>query len=189
MIALLRVEGILAIIGNGVAYLPNWGPPRYEIDLALRREGADSPDYWLPFVSAGQAPRDPTWSWDQCPRRVPDWRGSLGKLSAVKARTDRIASIDRPARSIRSPNPRCRIRYVNPVNGLVGCLNEGRDRRVMRAIAVLESIGQEYRRGLVLYNQHYSVNRVETARQWSSLSTRNDASPPIASFDKTGDQS
>jgi len=54
-IALLRAEGIRAIIGNGEAYLRDWGTPRYEIDLAQRRERADSPDYFLPYVPAGQA--------------------------------------------------------------------------------------------------------------------------------------
>jgi hypothetical protein len=133
MIALLRAEGVLAIIGNGDAYLRDWGTPRYATDLALRREGADSPDCWLPFVPAGQAqipPEDLAWLREtrpgdgiSLPGEYPDWSRSLGKLSSVKARTDRIASVDSPARSIRSRNPRCRIRYVNPVNGLVGCLN------------------------------------------------------------------
>jgi predicted phosphodiesterase len=54
-IALLRAERVLAIVGNGEAYLRDWGTPRYEADLALRRERADSPDFWLPFVPAGQA--------------------------------------------------------------------------------------------------------------------------------------
>ena len=54
-IALLQAEGIRAIIGNGEAYLRDWGTPQYEVDLRQRRARADSPDYFLPYVEAGQA--------------------------------------------------------------------------------------------------------------------------------------
>lgn len=63
-IALLRAEGVRAIIGNGEAYLRDWGTPRYEFDLEQRRARADSPDYFLPLVPEGQAeltPDDLTW--------------------------------------------------------------------------------------------------------------------------------
>ncbi|HLZ09542.1 MAG TPA: metallophosphoesterase [Chloroflexota bacterium] len=54
-IALLKAEGISAIVGNGEAYLRDWGTPRYGADLVQRRARADSPDYFLPYVPAGQA--------------------------------------------------------------------------------------------------------------------------------------
>src|SRR5438552_17079952 len=54
-VSFLRAEGIRAIIGNGEAYLRDWGTPRYEVAMAQRRERADSPDYFLHLVPAGQA--------------------------------------------------------------------------------------------------------------------------------------
>jgi predicted phosphodiesterase len=63
-IALLQAEGIRAIIGNGEAYLRDWGTPRYETDLALRHERSDPIGPWIEQVAAGQAelrPSDLAW--------------------------------------------------------------------------------------------------------------------------------
>jgi hypothetical protein len=63
-IALLRAEGLQAIIGNGEAYLRDWGMPRYETDLALRRERSDPIGPWIELIADGQAeltPSDLAW--------------------------------------------------------------------------------------------------------------------------------
>lgn len=54
-IALLRAAGVSVVVGNGEAYLRDWGTPRWEQTLALRRQRPDSPDHFLPYVAAGQA--------------------------------------------------------------------------------------------------------------------------------------
>ena len=55
-IALLRRAGARCVHGNGERYLMDWGTPRWGATLALRRARSDQPpDYFLPFVSAGQA--------------------------------------------------------------------------------------------------------------------------------------
>jgi predicted phosphodiesterase len=59
-IGLLQAAEVRAIVGNGEAYLRDWGTPRYDLDLAQRRARADSPDYFLPYVPAGQAKLRPT---------------------------------------------------------------------------------------------------------------------------------
>jgi hypothetical protein len=46
---------VRAIRGNGEAYLCDWGTERWEATLAQRRARADSPDYFLADVPAGQA--------------------------------------------------------------------------------------------------------------------------------------
>jgi predicted phosphodiesterase len=69
-VALLRAAGVRAICGNGEAYLRDWGTERWETTLAQRRARADSPDYFLPYVPAGQAELsacDLTWL-----RHLPD---------------------------------------------------------------------------------------------------------------------
>jgi hypothetical protein len=58
-IALLRAADVRVVIGNGEAYLRDWGTPRWEETLALRRQRPDPPDYFLPYVAAGQAELDP----------------------------------------------------------------------------------------------------------------------------------
>lgn len=63
-IALLRSENVRAIIGNGEAYVRDWGTPRYEVDLALRRARSDPLGSWIDDVPAGQAvltPSDLAW--------------------------------------------------------------------------------------------------------------------------------
>jgi predicted phosphodiesterase len=63
-IALLRSENVQAIIGNGEAYLRDWGTPRFEVDLELRRARSDPLGDWIDDVPAGQAeltPEDLTW--------------------------------------------------------------------------------------------------------------------------------
>ena len=55
-IALLRAEGVLCVHGNGERYLMDWGTPRWEETVALRRARSDQPpDYFLHLVAAGQA--------------------------------------------------------------------------------------------------------------------------------------
>jgi hypothetical protein len=54
-IALLRREGVRVVLGNGEVYLRDWGTPRWERTLAQRRRRPDSPDFFLPYVAAGQA--------------------------------------------------------------------------------------------------------------------------------------
>jgi hypothetical protein len=63
-IALLGAEGVRAIIGNNEAYLRDWSTPRYEADLALRRERSDPIGPWLAQIPDGQAeltPSDLAW--------------------------------------------------------------------------------------------------------------------------------
>jgi hypothetical protein len=44
------------VLGNNDRYLADWGTPRWEATVATRRARPDrSPDYFLPFVEAGQA--------------------------------------------------------------------------------------------------------------------------------------
>lgn len=55
-IALLQREGVRCVVGNGERYLMDWGTPRWEETMALRRARGDQPpDYFLPLVPAGQA--------------------------------------------------------------------------------------------------------------------------------------
>jgi hypothetical protein len=55
-IDLLRGEGARCVYGNGELYLMDWGTPRWEATVALRRKRSDQPpDYFLPLVPAGQA--------------------------------------------------------------------------------------------------------------------------------------
>src|SRR5262249_20462128 len=54
-LALLRSADVLVVVGNGEVYLRDWGTPRWEQTLALRRQRPDPPDYFLPLVAAGQA--------------------------------------------------------------------------------------------------------------------------------------
>lgn len=54
-IALLRRAGVRVVLGNGEVYLRDWGTPRWDQTLALRRRRPDSPDHFLPSVPAGQA--------------------------------------------------------------------------------------------------------------------------------------
>jgi len=54
-IDLLRTAGVRAVAGNGEAYVRDWGTPRWDATIALRRQRPDSPDHWLPSVPAGQA--------------------------------------------------------------------------------------------------------------------------------------
>ena len=63
-IALLRAEDVAVVVGNGEVYLRDWGTPRWEETLAQRRQRPDPPDYFLPYVAAGQAelrPDDLAW--------------------------------------------------------------------------------------------------------------------------------
>ena len=57
-IALLRAENVSVVVGNGEVYLRDWGTPRWEETLALRRQRPDPPDHFLPYVAAGQAEVD-----------------------------------------------------------------------------------------------------------------------------------
>lgn len=69
-IALLRAEGVRCICGNGEVYLRDWGTGRWDAALALRRRRPDPPDYFLPYVPAGQAelrPENLAWL-----RELPD---------------------------------------------------------------------------------------------------------------------
>jgi predicted phosphodiesterase len=54
-IALLRSHAVRAICGNGEVYVRDWDTERWEGTLAQRRARADSPDYFLADVPAGQA--------------------------------------------------------------------------------------------------------------------------------------
>jgi len=55
-IAILRREGIRCIVGNNQLYLTDWGTPRWETTVAMRRARSDQPpDYFLPLVPQGQA--------------------------------------------------------------------------------------------------------------------------------------
>jgi hypothetical protein len=55
-IALLRAKGVRCVHGNGERYLMDWGTPRWEETVALRRARSDQPpDYFLGMVAAGQA--------------------------------------------------------------------------------------------------------------------------------------
>jgi predicted phosphodiesterase len=63
-IALLRAANVSVVVGNGEVYLRDWNTPRWEQTLAQRRQRPDSPDYFLPYVAAGQAelrPDDLAW--------------------------------------------------------------------------------------------------------------------------------
>jgi hypothetical protein len=53
--ALLRAEDVAVVVGNGEVYLRDWGTSRWEETLAQRRQRPDPPDYFLPYVAAGQA--------------------------------------------------------------------------------------------------------------------------------------
>ena len=55
-IAILQKEGVRCIVGNNERYLTDWGTPRWETTLAMRRARSDqSPDYFLSLVPRGQA--------------------------------------------------------------------------------------------------------------------------------------
>lgn len=55
-IAILQREGVRCVAGNNEIYLTDWGTPRWETTVAMRRARSDqSPDYFLPLVPQGQA--------------------------------------------------------------------------------------------------------------------------------------
>ncbi|MBV8719936.1 MAG: metallophosphoesterase [Chloroflexi bacterium] len=55
-IEIVRREGLRCVLGNNDRYLADWGTSRWEATVATRRARPDrSPDYFLPFVEAGQA--------------------------------------------------------------------------------------------------------------------------------------
>ena len=60
-IALLRAADARLVVGNGEVYMRDWATPRWEDTLALRRQRPDPPDYFLPFVAAGQAELSPDY--------------------------------------------------------------------------------------------------------------------------------
>jgi predicted phosphodiesterase len=63
-VALLRAESLPVILGNNELYLRDWGTPHWEATLGQRRQRPDSPDFFLPFIPAGQAelsPADLAW--------------------------------------------------------------------------------------------------------------------------------
>ena len=73
-IALLKAEGVQAVLGNHDRYFVDWGTPRWPHTLWMRLRRADPVGAWLDDVAAGQA---------QIPAADLDWLRGLPEESVL----------------------------------------------------------------------------------------------------------